>query len=309
MKKAVIAGGSGKIGRCLIHELKRCGYEVVVLTRGGRQVDGADRIAGWNGKDLGDWTAELEGADAVVNLSGSPVSVPWNEKNRKEIRQSRVQPTELVGKAISQCKNPPKAWLNASATGWYGDTGKRQVTEAHEAGEGFLAETCEAWERAVYEFSSDDTRKIIVRIGVVLGKNSPAFNTFAKATKMFAGSAFGSGKQYMSWIHADDLVRMMVWALENDFSGVINGTSPEAQTQNDFMSAFRDAFGRPPVPNVPKPLVPLVAQVAGVDPEFLLTGTNAYPAIALARGFKYEFPTLKSALDNLVNSIPEAWKE
>lgn len=308
MKKAVIAGGSGTIGRCLIQELKKHGYEVVVLTRG-RQVEGADRVVNWNGKDLGDWTSELEGADAVINLSGSPVSVQWNEKNRKEIRHSRVQPTEVVGKAIGQCKNPPKAWLNASATGWYGDSGVRQVTEAHEAGEGFLAEVCEAWERAVEAFATDNTRKIIVRIGVVLGKNVPAYRKFSKITKLGAGSAFGSGKQYMSWIHVDDLIQMMVWAIESDFSGIVNGVSPGAVSQNEFMAEFRSSFGRPPVPNVPSFMVPAVAAVAGVDPEFLLTGTNVYPTIALARGFKFQYPTLKGTLESLVNTTPDAWKE
>lgn len=308
-KKLVVAGGSGFVGGGLLKEAKERGYETVVLSRSDKPVKHADRVAKWDGKSLGAWTSEFEGAQAVVNLSGVSLMGRQTDAYKKKILDSRVEPTEVFAEAIAAAENPPKAWINASAIGYYGYTGSRIVCEATGPGDDWLSEICEKWEAPVVEAELPKTRKIRVRFGMVMGKGGGAFDQLHKATKFFVGGAFGSGEQYMSWIHLHDLARMILWAAENeDIHGILNGTAPQPVTNADFMASMREAVGRPPVPPLPAPLVNVLAGVKGIDPNMLLKGTRAVPMIPEARGFKFEHADLDKALDQLSDSVPAHWR-
>jgi uncharacterized protein len=307
MKKVVIAGGTGFIGRTLIREFCEAGYDVEILSRANRALQGAATVT-WDGKTVGNWTGALEGAHAVINLCGESLLQRWTNASKKRMRDSRIGTTKLIGEAISVCDQPPKVWINISAVGWYGDTGNREVSEASPAGKDFLAQLCADWEGAVDQSDTPWTRQCKLRVGVVLGKGADVFGLLARLTKMMLGGTVGTGRQVLPWIHVRDLVRLIVWAAENEVSGVVNATAPNPVTNEAFMAALRKRFGMLPSPPVPVFVIELVCKLMGWESSMLLGGARAVPAIALSRGFKFDFPTLGAALDDLVDDVPEAWK-
>lgn len=206
-RKFVVAGGSGFIGHALTTFWSDKGDEVVVLSRSSKPV-GAARSVRWDGETVGEWAAELEGATAVVNLSGAPISKRHTPAYRKELIASRVGPTETIGKAIAQCKTPPTAWVNASAIGYYGDRGTELLGESSASGTDFMAEVARKWEAACTGSEAPATRKILPRIGIVLGRGG-ALDEFKKIPHR----GIGSGKQVISWIHVHDLVRLIDWTV------------------------------------------------------------------------------------------------
>lgn len=306
MGKVVVAGGSGFIGRAVVAAAVEAGHEAVVLSRSGKAAPGA-RGAQWDGSTIGHWASEVEGSDGVVNLAGETILKRWTPAHRKAMRSSRVDTTRLIGEAVAACSSPPKAWVNASAIGWYGDSGPREVSEASAAGQDDSASLCRDWEAAVDGSATPGTRKIKVRIGLVLGNDGGALPLLAKVTKAFLGGPLGDGSDYKSWIHIKDLARMVLWAVESDVTGAINGTAPNPVTEADLMSALREALGRPPVPPAPPFVAEAMANLMGIPKEVLLSGCRAVPAIPLARGFQFEFPTIERALSDLLDDVPSAW--
>jgi len=307
MRKVVIAGGSGFIGKALVKEFGANGYEVVVLSRTGNPVEGA-RAVQWDGKTIGTWQEELSGAEVVVNLCGESVMQRWTPASLQRIRDSRVKTTELIGEAISRCAIPPKTWLNASAIGWYGDTGAREVSEASPAAEDRLGKMCEDWESAVGKAATPNTVKTKVRIGIVFGQGSQAFQQLTRITKMAIGGQLGAGKQYFSWIHIKDLARLFVWAANNPTEGSLNATAPEPVTNVALMSSLRKHLGMPIAPPLPVFVAKAMSRFMGWDSQMLLGGTRAVPAIALARGFEYKFSSIEGALTDLIDDVPDSWK-
>jgi len=294
--KVVLAGGNGYIGRNLAKHLSDSGYEVVVLSR-----QGAGSLV-WDGRSLGDWITQLEGAIAVVNLAGVAVSKPWTEANRLAIFESRIESTRVLGKAIECLSNPPKVWLNSSAVGFYGDRGDEILDENSSAGPKghFLANLCVAWEDEHERANTPSTRKVRVRTGVVLGHGSHAFEPMRKTVVFFAGGQLGNGRQYMSWIHVQDLVRMMQWAIETEITGVLNGSAPEPAQNAYLMSMMRAMLRRPWAPPVPSLILKLVSLLGGPNASLLLEGQRALPEAATAGGFQFDFPQLREALVDLM---------
>lgn len=308
MGRVVIAGGSGYIGKALVKAFVGIGHEVVILSRSGRGVEGA-RTVRWDAMNPGDWYKEIDGALAVINLCGESLAQRWTPASMRRMRESRVGPTCLIGAAIANSEHPAQVWVNSSATGFYGDTGVREVSEATGKGKGFLADLCLAWESEVDKAETPKTRKVKLRTGLVLGPGSPLFDTLLRVTKLFAGGALGSGKQVMPWIHHDDLVRLFVWAVQSDVTGAVNGTAPKPATNAALMAALRESVGRPAVPNLPEFAVKTVAGAMGWDPSFLLGSCRAVPEIALGHGFKFEHTDVQAAVDDLTRSVPEAWRQ
>jgi hypothetical protein len=208
--RIILAGGSGFIGRHLAHRFSSGGHEVIVLSRSNRPMQDAT-VAVWSGETVGQWSNLLEGADAVINLSGESVTQKWTAENKRKILDSRVKTTLTIGKAIHNCRLRPKVWINASATGYYGDQGDEIMDETSPAGEGFLAETCVAWERAQDSADTPGVRKVKLRTGIALGKGGGAFAELRKYTNLFLGGSQGDGRQWMSWIHIDDLAAIYQW--------------------------------------------------------------------------------------------------
>ncbi len=288
--KIVIAGASGFIGHHLSSRILDS-HELIQLVRSGTGVH-------WDGKTLGPWAKELDGADVVINLAGAPVTLPWTQTNKKLILESRTFPTAVIAEAINLAQKPPKVWINGSAVGYYGNRADEILDELSAVGNGFLPETCAQWENAAGK--PPNTRLIFLRTGVVLGTDGGALVPLLRLTSAFLGGAVGSGKQWMPWIHVDDLVSMMFWAIENNISGPINGTAPNPVTNADFMTTLRKVVGRPWAPPTPAFGLKLVNKVGGPDPSVLLDSTRAIPKQALDKGFKFEFEDLLPALQDLL---------
>lgn len=297
--KAVIAGGSGLIGGRVASALGDRGWDVAILSRSGSAPKGLRGVR-WDGQTVTEWKDEFEGADLVANFCGSTIATRWTARSRKAIRDSRVLPTEAFGRAIQACRKPPRHWLNASAVGIYGDRGTRETSEATRPGTGFMAEVAAEWEAACLGCETPRTKKTILRMGAVLTPEAGLLPELLGLARRFLGGAAGSGDQYVSWIHIDDLVAMVLWAVDNGFEGVFNATAPNPVPNRVLMAELRRAAGRPWAPPVPSFAVRIGALAKGVDPSLVLEGVRAVPQQALARDFPFAFPTLRSAIANLV---------
>ena len=305
--RVVIAGGTGQLGSTLTNYLLERGYEVVVLSRSSKSVEGA-QVVQWDGKAVGDWSGALDGAYAVINLSGYPVVYKWTKENKTKMWDSRVDSSKAIAEAIEGIAHPPQVWINASAVGYYGDTGDREVCEATKPGEGFMSELAQAWEIAVFSAKTPNTRKVCLRIGVVMGESVRFLSLLKKSVQMFLGAAFGSGKQYISWIHEEDVLRLFEWAMNEPVKGAINACAPNPVTNADLMAKLRTLYCRPALPNVPAPVLRVVASVLGTEPALVLQGQRALPEIALAHGFRFKYGQIDEALEDLIDTRPAAWR-
>ena len=277
----------------LVPVLRAKGYETLVIGRRGTDLE-------WNGQTLGDWASALEGAEAVVNLTGKNINCRHTGENRREIIRSRVDSVRVLGEAIARCAVPPKVFVQASGVGYYGDTGDCVADEDSPPGHDFPAEVCRQWEGAFDALNLPATRKGILRLGVVLGRDGGALPMLEKLTRWFLGGAVGNGKQFISWIHVADVVRMFEAAVEQtDLSGVFNSTSPRPVTNKEFMRELRRALHRPWSPPVPAPFARAGAWLMGTDGELALTSTRCVPRRFVQHGFDFQFPNLRDALASL----------
>lgn len=299
-KRIILAGGSGFLGNALAKALVARQYEVVVLTRSPRQRgDGVTEVA-WDGAQIGDWMNFLEGAEAIVNLTGRNINCPHTPKNLREIMESRVNSVRAISLAFGQVKHPPRVWVQASATGFYGDTQDRLCSEDIVAGSNELAKICEQWEGAFHSVVAPKLRRVVLRIGFVLGRESGALPVLAKLTKWFLGGSVGNGQQFISWIHLADLTRMFVEAIEcDDLSGTFNAVAPNPVTNAEFMRELRRVLHRPWSPPAPEFAVRLGARLMGSEPSLALVSQRCAPERFVAAGFEFQFTELRAALENL----------
>ena len=299
-KRIVIAGGSGFIGSALAKEFSARGFEVAVLTRSPRQRTDSIREVEWNGIHIGAWIAELDGAEAVINLVGKSINCPHTPENLQEITASRVNSVKLIGTAIGHVKVPPRVWVQASAVGYYGDTGDTRRDENSPAGKDVLANVCQEWEAAFTAARVPQTRKATLRIGVVLGRDGGALPVLSKMTKLFMGGAAGNGRQYVSWIHISDLVAMFVAVVTNEkLSGTFNAVGPEAVTNKEFMRELRRALYRPWSPPVPEFAVKFGARLMGSEGSLALVSQRCVARKFQGAGFQFRFRDVSSALKDL----------
>jgi uncharacterized protein (TIGR01777 family) len=298
-KRVVIAGSSGFIGRRLVQTFKD--WNVTTLNRT-PVASSFETALKWDGETLGDWVQKLEGATAVINLSGSPISVKWDQENREMIRSSRVNSTRTIGKALGSLSNPPRIWINGSAVGFYGDREDTVLYETAEAGKGFLADICRTWEAAAKDSAPAGTRLILMRTGFVLGRDGGAFKPLRTLARFGLGGSAGSGSQWVPWIHLDDICRMFVWAIENErVHGPLNGSAPEPVRNRDFMAKLRKESNRPWSPPAPSFALRIFGEIAGPDPELILGSQRAIPRSAIDNGFTWTFPNLAEALHELTH--------
>jgi uncharacterized protein (TIGR01777 family) len=299
-KRIVLAGGSGFVGQALAERLIADGYEVIVLSRAAsRSARGS--IVAWDGATLGDWAKSLDDALAVVNLSGKNINCRPSQANRREIVRSRVASVQAVGEAIRRCRRPPRVFVQTTAVGIYGDPGNTICDESTPPGNGFLGETCRQWEKAFDESPTPGVRRVVLRLGVVLGRGGGAFPALAGLTRWFLGGAVGSGRQYISWLHMADAVRIFREAIDReDFQGIYVAAAPQPATNAQFMRELRTALHRPWSPPVPALAVRLAGWITGINAELALTGQRCAPRRLMAQGFAYEFGELRRALGDLV---------
>ncbi len=293
--RVVVTGGTGFLGRALVAALVGRGNEAVVVTRDPSRAELAPgaRGTGWDGL-----ATAVDGADAVVNLAGETIAQRWTTAAKARIVGSRAQAAERVGAALRAAKSPPGVLVNASAIGFYGNRGDEELTEESSAGSGFLAETTLAWERAAREAVPDGVRLVLLRTGIVL---DPAEGALAKMLIPFRfglGGPLGSGRQWMPWIHREDLVGLLLAALDDPrYAGPVNATAPAPVTMKELAATLGRVLRRPTF--APAPAFAIRAAM-GEMAALVLDGQRALPAKAGALGFHFRFPALEPALRDLL---------
>lgn len=300
--RAVIAGGSGFIGRQLVRHLSESSWEVVVLTRDSRQMVPGARVAAWDGRTLSGWESELEAATLLVNLAGRSVDCRWSAKNRREIVASRLQTVRLLKQAVAACRHPPPCWVQASAIGYYGNR-PDPCDEIAAVGEGFLAEVARQWEEALFddaEVVPDRVRRVALRLGVVLGAGGGALPRLLTLTRGLAGGTVGSGRQVVSWVHVEDVCRAVEFVVAHpELTGPVNVASPDAVSNRRFMAALRRVMHRPWAPPAPAVAVRFGAWLLGSNGELALGGVPAAPTRLRDAGFSFRYSRLADALADL----------
>lgn len=306
-QKAILAGGSGLLGHALARRLAARGWEVVILTRDADRVapaasgTGVIRAVQWDGEKGGKWTAELEGAAALVNLAGRSINCVFTLENSREILESRLNAVRALGKALAKCKQPPAVWVQASAVGLYGTAGDGVCDENTPPARDFLAEVCRQWEEAARAACPPATRQVLLRLGVVLDRSGGAYPVLARLVRRYLGGTAGSGLQGFSWVHSDDVMLAFQQALlVGTMTGAYNVCAPRPVTNAGLMKALRHSLHRPWVPAAPAFVVRWAAvNVMHMDPTLVLGGRPCAPTRLQAEGFRFEFPELDTALRDL----------
>lgn len=299
-KRVVLAGGSGFLGNAVAGPLLARNYEVIVLTRSPRKRDDGVKEIAWDGRTLGIWVQYLEDAHAVVNLTGRSVNCCHTPENLREIIESRVNSVNAIASAIHNLARPPRVWIQAGSLAFYGDLADEWCEEGTPSGEGKMVETCRLWETAFQTVPLPNTRRVLLRIGLVLARDGGALSVLGKLTRWLLGGAAGSGRQYVSWIHLADMNQMFVDAIErNDLVGVFNATSPNPLTNAELMAGLRRALHRPWCPPAPIWAVRFGSWLMKTDPSLALTGRRCRPMRFLRLGFKFQFPELRKALADI----------
>jgi hypothetical protein len=304
--RIVIAGGSGFLGRALAASLTASGHYVQILTRQ-PPADAPAEPAGpqpvhWtpDGTANGLWTGPCSGADLIVNLAGESIAAGrWTPARKARLRGSRVLATRSLVRFILDADQPPSAFVSASAIGYYGDRGSESLTEDAGPGRGFLADLAVEWEREALAAGKSGARVVLLRTGIVLDPSEGALAKMVPPVRLFAGGPFGSGRQYMSWIHRDDWVSLAKWAIENPaVRGPLNLSSPNPVTNADFARALGRALHRPAF--IPAPGLALKIILGEMAGPLLLDSQRVLPAQALAGGFRFAHPDLDDALVDLL---------
>ena len=301
MKKIVIAAANGFIGNHLCDYFSK-EYEVVGLVRRPMKSRSSIRYVQWDGKHLDEWQSELEGAEAVINLAGKSVNCRHTDENKKGILESRLNSTNAIGQAVDLCKDKPKIWLNASGASIYAFDKNEISTEKSEAyANSFIAEVSKQWEDAFYAFTYADVRQVALRTTVVLGIEDGAFPVVNRLAKMWLGGKQGSGKQFMSWIHIEDFVLAVEHLINSTVSGHVNMASPNPVSNAEFMRTIRKANGRSFGLPTPEFALKIGARFMNTEASLILDDMFVAPQVLVDSGYQFKFPTLESAIKNLVN--------
>lgn len=293
--KILISGATGLVGHALAPVLTAAGHEVFKLVRTAPTTASEirwDAESGFLAADL----ARLEGFDAVVHLAGDNVaSENWSDEKKRRIRESRTVGTKVLVDALKKCAQPPKVFVSASATGFYGNRGAEELNEDSDAGSGFLPDVCKEWEAEIRKASDFGARVVMLRIGIVLSKEGGALEKMLTPFKFGVGGVVGSGEQYMSWISIEDLVRVIVFAVENEsVRGPVNATAPEPVTNEEFTKALGEALNRPTIIPVPEFAIKMLYGEMGE--ALVLGGNRVLPKRLEAAGFKFENTDIRKTL-------------
>ncbi|TRX61309.1 TIGR01777 family protein [Fulvivirga sp. M361] len=304
MKKIIISGGTGFLGSSLINHFQGKEVELVLLTRQLRENFGNVRYCLWDAENPGVWRDELIRADAVINLNGRSVDCRYNEKNKQQIHHSRVAATNALGEAIQSCPEPPKVWINASSATIYRHSLEPAMTENEGAlGTGFSVDVCCKWEAAFHAFKLPHTRKVIARIGIVLGKDGGAFIPLKRLARLGFGGRQGPGNQMISWLHVQDFCVIMDHMIRNDeMKGTYNLTAPNPLNNRTFMKLLRTKLRVPFGIPISKWLLEMGALVIGTETELILKSRNVIPQRLVEEGYSFLYKDLDAALDSLIGS-------
>ena len=305
--KVAIAGATGFVGSRLVEKLQAAGHQVLVFSRdaakAGRVFPASAypnlEVVAYTPAESGDWLHSIAGCDAVVNLAGVPIAEErWTEARQQAILDSRRLTTAKLVEAIVNANPRPSVFVSASAIGYYGTSETAEFEETSLAGDDFLAAVCKDWEAAAQPAKNAGTRLAILRLGIVLGMGG-ALAKMLPPFKLFAGGPIGTGKQWFSWVHREDVVDLILYALQNpQVEGVLNATAPNPVRMNELCQTLGEVLQRPswlPVPSFALELL------LGDGAKVVLEGQKVLPKQTLASGFQYQYPTLKLALEEILS--------
>ncbi|BBD69267.1 hypothetical protein NIES4072_34050 [Nostoc commune NIES-4072] len=305
--KVAITGATGFVGSRLVQRLHAKGDQIVVLTRNttfAQKVFPSEafanvEIVAYTPNTSGSWQSIIASCDAVVNLAGEPIGEGrWTPERKQEILNSRKLGTQKIVEAITNANPKPTVLINASAIGYYGTSETANFDETSQSGNDFLAQVCQVWEAEARKVQDAGVRLVILRFGIVLG-NGGALDKMITPFKLFAGGPIGSGRQWFSWIHVDDLVSLILEALTKpEIEGVYNGTAPNPVRMIDLSQTLGEVMNRPswlPVPGF------AIEALLGDGAMVVLEGQQVIPKRTLETGFEYKYPNLQSALRQILN--------
>lgn len=292
-KKAVLAGGTGFIGQYLEQQLTAAGYDVIIISRQPQHIN-------WD--DQQGMIDALEEAEMLINLAGKSVNCRYNEKNKREIYNSRTITTEILGEAIQACHNPPPLWINSSTATIYRHAEDRPMTEANgELGTGFSVDVGKAWEQALFTFKLPRTRQVALRMAIVLGQGGGVMTPYENLVRFGLGGKQASGNQMFSWIHIEDVYRIILFLRDRpDLSGVFNCAAPHPVTNRELMKQVRLAMGRKVGLPAPAWMLEMGALVIRTETELIFKSRWVVPDRLLKQGFRFQFSTIDRALRQIV---------
>jgi uncharacterized protein len=304
--RVIITGGTGQIGRPLIADLLKQGYEVVVLSRSPGVIEGLPKdviIEGWDARTAKGWGHLADGAGAIVNLAGENIAgegflpAKWTDERKKRIIDSRVNAGKAVAEAVEQAAKKPGVVIQASAVGYYGPRGSEEITEDTPPGSDFLAKVCLDWEASSASVEKLGVRRAVIRTGIPLSFEEGALSRMALPFKLFAGGPLGSGKQQFPWIHPADETGAIRFLIENsNASGAFNLTAPNPLSNAEFSRVLGKVMGRPSF--VPAPAFAF-EMAFGEAASLVLTGQRAVPKRLLEAGYKFQFTDAEAALRDI----------
>lgn len=307
--KIIIPGGTGQVGTMLARAFCTNGNEVVILSR--RERAGHARIVHWDGENLGDWTRELEGADAVINLAGVSVNCRYTPRNRRLIKESRERSTRVVGEALARCARPPRVWLQASTATIYAHRYDAANDEANGIIGGnepdapdtwrFSIDVATGWERAAGEFSLPRTRTVLLRSAMTMSPDrGGVFDVLLGLVRWGLGGRHGDGRQFISWIHEHDFARALLWLIDHEeLSGPVNLAAPNPVPDADFMRILREEWGTRMGLPATKWMLEAGSFFLRTETELILKSRRVVPRRLLDSGFTFELPSWREAAAEL----------
>ena len=313
--KVVIPGGTGAVGGVLRRALKDAGHDVVVLSRRPESLEPGIRHVLWDGRTLGPWASEIDHADAVINLAGRSVSCRYTDQNLRQMMDSRVESTAIVGMAIAGAASPPRVWLQMSTATIYADRRDAANDEATGIIGGdepdvplyweYSVRIAKRWEQAQAAVETPATRQVALRTAMVMSADrGSVFDYLLWLSRLGLGGPVAGGGQYVSWIHGDDFVRAVLFLIEHDeLSGPVNLAAPGPVPQRELMRVLRRAWGRRPGLPATRRMASLGAFALRSDPELLLKSRRVVPGRLLDAGFSFDHATWESAAADLVAEV------
>lgn len=298
--RIIITGATGFTGKVLSNHLVEAGYEVIALSRRAKKASEifgqGITVAEWDGKTAKGWAAQADGAYAIINLAGENIGADrWTREKKQSILESRLNAGKAVVEAVKLAKEKPKVMIQASAVGYYDSHSEEILDESSPPGKGFLPDVAQRWEASTEEVESSGVRRIIIRTGIVLGKEGGAFPRLLLPFRLFAGGPLGSGNQWFSWIHLLDEVKAIRFLMEKEgLQGVFNLTAPEHLRQKDFCKILGKVLKRPCWLKVPGFMLRLL--MGEMADELLLSGQRVIPKRLLQAEYRFQYPEAESAL-------------
>jgi uncharacterized protein (TIGR01777 family) len=302
-KKIILAGGNGYMGQVFAGYYRNLADEIIILSRTPKAADGNIRTIVWDGRTTGEWANQLEGAELLINLCGKNVNCRYNDKNRAEIISSRVIPTRLLGEVVAGRANPPELWINITSSTIYRHAEDHaQDEEIGEIGYGFSIDVCRQWEETFFAAETPRTRKVALRMAIVMGRKDGAFPRLLTLVKLGMGGKQGDGQQYVSWVHEQDAAKCTEWLLRHpDITGVVNCAAPNALKNADLMRELRKAYGMPIGLPAPTWLLEIGAQIIGTETELILKSRWVYPKRLLDSGYTFQFAKAEHAIKDILS--------